>query len=228
MNSHYVYAHYDMTGRVFYIGKGQRKRAFRKDNRSECWTKIAEKGGFKVKIWSNNLDEDTAFQMEEDWIRLYGRKDLGTGNLVNQTNGGKNDLGRIIRHSEMTKEKMKASATGYKWGEERRKVHSLKRKGLKLKPCSDERKKKISESHKGRKWPEELKIKNRDSILESLKLAVASRQRRIICNETKQIFESISEAAKKLNIGRRSINNILSGKQLGPTRGFTFKYLDKQ
>jgi hypothetical protein len=151
MNSHYVYAHYDMTGRVFYIGKGQRKRAFRKDNRSEPWKEVADKGGFIAKIWANNLDADTAFQMEEDWIRLYGRKDLGTGHLVNQTNGGKDDLGRIIKHSDATKAKMSAAATGHKWSEERKKAHSLNRTGLKLKPWSDERRRKISEAHLKRK-----------------------------------------------------------------------------
>ena len=191
MNSHYVYAHYDTTGRVFYIGKGQRKRAFQTCNRPTNWQVVAKNGGFVVKIWANNLDADTAFQMEEDWIRLYGRKDLGAGNLVNQTNGGKGDRGRLIKHSEATKAKMSAAAAG-------------------------------------RKWSDEWKSKNRDSILQSGKLAVAARQRKIMCKETEQVFDSIAEAARQLKIGRRSINNILSGKQIGPTCGMTFRYVEKQ
>jgi len=47
----------------------------------------------------------------------------------------------------------------------------------------------------------------------------------IICIETQEVFRSITEAAKKMNLNRTGICNVLSGRNK-TTKGYTFKYLD--
>lgn len=84
----YLYAHYRLDGSVFYIGKGQGKRAWSTSNRTSNWKQTREQHGLRVEIWCRDLSEHEAFALEREWIRLYGRQDLGTGPLVNLTEGG--------------------------------------------------------------------------------------------------------------------------------------------
>jgi len=88
MNNFYIYAHYKLDGTVFYVGKGHGNRAYRKYGRSQLWKNIVAKHGLEVRIWADNLSEEAAFAMECEWIKLYGRRDNGTGCLVNMTDGG--------------------------------------------------------------------------------------------------------------------------------------------
>ena len=44
----YTYAHYTPAGRLFYIGKGQRKRAWDKKRRNNYWQNIVSKHGDPV------------------------------------------------------------------------------------------------------------------------------------------------------------------------------------
>lgn len=58
-------------------------------------------------------------------------------------------------------------------------------------------------------------------------------QRRIICNETNEIFENTRDCASKMNIDRRSLMRHLKGKlvkgkyPVNQVRGYTFRYEDK-
>ncbi len=99
---HYVYRHVRLdTGEVFYVGigvknlKGKKaetvyKRAFshKKGSRSNFWFKVAKKSKYEVEILFECISLEEACKKEAEFIRLYGRKDLKTGTLVNLCEGG--------------------------------------------------------------------------------------------------------------------------------------------
>lgn len=94
------------TSEVFYIGIGKSlRRPYRKDNRSILWKNIINKYGYEVDIIFNNISWKEAKEAEILLIKLYGRRDLGTGCLINHTDGGEGQLG--FKHSEETKEKLR-------------------------------------------------------------------------------------------------------------------------
>ena len=112
----YVYTHTRLdTNEVFYVGIGTQdnyKRASRSHNRTNYWNNIVKKCGWKVDIVFDNLSWEDACKKEIELIKKYGRIDLGTGTLVNLTDGGDGSLG--FKHSEKTKLKMSKTRKGRK------------------------------------------------------------------------------------------------------------------
>jgi hypothetical protein len=137
----YVYRHIRIDkNQPFYIGIGsdsQYKRAFEKSRRTNIWNKIIHKTTYNVEILMDGLTWEQACEKEKEFIKLYGRKDLKTGTLVNLTNGGEGALGRKYKMSDETKLKMRNSHLGIKHSDETRLKWSLIRKG-----------RQFSESHK--------------------------------------------------------------------------------
>ncbi len=76
--------------KIFYIGKGLKKRAYEKRNRNEHCTRVMNKYGYYVEIieWFDN--EAEAFMLEIEKI-----KEIGIKNLTNITIGGEGATGRI-------------------------------------------------------------------------------------------------------------------------------------
>ena len=101
----YVYAHKRATtGEIFYIGKGNGRRAYDKQMRNRYWHHIVNKNGYTVEIVQDGLQEFAALELERDLIALHGRKDCKLGPLVNGTEGGDGGSGIIL--STETIEKM--------------------------------------------------------------------------------------------------------------------------
>jgi hypothetical protein len=95
----------------FYIGIGKtEKRAYFIHNRNKFWENIVSKTDYEVEILFDDLSWSEACEKEKEFIELYGRKDIGTGILVNMTNGGDGQLGNKFnvgrKHSEESKRKM--------------------------------------------------------------------------------------------------------------------------
>jgi hypothetical protein len=77
------------SNEIFYIGIGKdRYRIGRKANRNKYWHNIVNKYGYTKEVLMSDLTWGEAITEEIKLIKKYGRKDLGTGNLVNMTRGG--------------------------------------------------------------------------------------------------------------------------------------------
>ena len=79
----YTYKYVWEDGTPYYIGKGQKNRAF------GCHGDIpVPKDKNRIIFLIENVAEKEALEYEKEMIKFYGRKDLGTGPLLNRTNGG--------------------------------------------------------------------------------------------------------------------------------------------
>ena len=84
-----VYRHIRLDkNEVFYIGIGNEKRPYTKKSRNKYWHNIVNKTEYRVDILFDDLSWEEACEKETEFIKLYGRKDLGKGTLVNMSDGG--------------------------------------------------------------------------------------------------------------------------------------------
>lgn len=119
---YYLYRHIRLDkNEPFYIGIGKTniknkysvdsekyKRAYSKLNRNVYWKNIVSKIPYEVEIVLETPVREEIIQKEIEFIKLYGRKDLKLGTLVNLTNGGEGKEGSKL--SKETKDKMSKSA----------------------------------------------------------------------------------------------------------------------
>lgn len=170
MFEYYVYAYLREDGSPYYIGKGKGDRAWSKGKLEVKKPKNVN----RIIILENNLSHIGSLAIERRLIRWYGRKDLGTGILRNQTNGGDGGPGAKSggKLSEKTKKKISLAHIGKKRGpmsegSKRKLSVSLKGKN-KGKPRTDEQKNHQSLIRKGKKRKPhsvETKLKIREKVL---------------------------------------------------------------
>lgn len=168
-SSFYVYLHLRATdGRVFYVGKGSKNRAFSKGGRSIFWKKIVKKHSYTVDIVQNNLQEWYAFELEKELIAYYGRE-----NLCNLTDGGDGGL------------------AGFKKSQESKQKHSNAMKGIKNPNFG------MSEKFSGIKNPmfgkKHSEVRNK-LVSEKLKGRKTANAKTTICSNG-MIFESTRKAS---------------------------------
>ena len=103
---YYTYAYLREDGTPYYVGKGKGDRAYRKVGKP-CAT---PKDKSKIIYLKTNLTEEQSFNHERYMIFILGRKDLGTGILLNKSDGGEGASGCIS--SEETRRKRSAKMKG--------------------------------------------------------------------------------------------------------------------
>ena len=214
-NKYCAYRHRRLdTNKIFYIGIGLTTRPFNKYNRNKYWHNIINKTNYNIEIIAENLDWDTACELEMLLISEYGRKDLGLGLLCNMTDGGDGITG--FKHSEETKLKIK------KFTKERMSNPEYLQKMINNNigsKRSEETKLKMRNSQLGKRVSEETKNKLRihntgKNHNEETKLKVSlnnPRRKEIINVITGIIYNSITEAAKLENISLSSLIHYLKG-----------------
>ena len=93
----YVYRHIRFDkNEPFYIGIGNNNqyRLTEKRGRNTIWKHIINKTKYQAEILLDELTWEEACEKEKEFIKLYGRIDLGTGSLANMTDGGDGTVGR--------------------------------------------------------------------------------------------------------------------------------------
>ena len=106
----YVYAYIrkkELT--PYYIGRGKNGRAWTSHKRQNN-ANLTPKDSNRIIILEHNLTYIGSVALERFYIKWYGRKDQGTGILINATDGGEGNYGMI--HSTETKKKMSVAAKG--------------------------------------------------------------------------------------------------------------------
>lgn len=142
------------AGTPYYIGKGKEYRA--RDSRHNG-IRLPKDKQFIVFL-ETNLTEIGAFALERRYIRWYGRKDLGTGILLNRTDGGEGSTGAI--RTEEQKSRISKSLKGHKVTKDSRRKISQNSIG---KIVSLETRNKISKSLLGRISPNKGNILSEES-----------------------------------------------------------------
>jgi hypothetical protein len=98
----YLYRHIRLDkNEPFYIGIGDNdgnnyKRAFSKQDRNKHWRNIVAQTPYEIEILLDDLTWNEACSKEIEFIALYGRVDLNKGPLVNMTDGGEGQQGKIM------------------------------------------------------------------------------------------------------------------------------------
>jgi hypothetical protein len=109
---------------------------------------------YEVEVIFEHNDFNFIKDKEKEFIKLYGRVDLGTGSLINQTSGGQGRSGALFSDSEKEKRRNYPKGKdhprfGIPISDEHKKAISAKLKGV---PRPD-----ISERNTGRKVPLHLR-----------------------------------------------------------------------
>lgn len=192
------------------ITANQRWRKGKGYKNNQYFTRAIKKYGwdnFQHIIVARDLTEDEAKWIEIELIKVWNSTDINHG--YNITSGGESNNGK--HHSEETKrlisEKHQGKFCGEKnpmygkdWREGKTKEeieeHNRKiSKALKGRTYSEETRKKLSESHKG-KW------KGKDNPV----------AKKVVCITTGKIFDTMTEAEQFYNIGRSGISACCKGR----------------
>jgi hypothetical protein len=230
----YVYRHIRLDkNEPFYIGIGfdsEYKRAYEthKGRRSKFWLKIASKTKHIVEILIDDIDEETAKAKETEFIKLYGRKNLGTGPLCNLTDGGDGCANRIFTAEH--RQRLSVASKGRVYSLERRQIMSEQRKNNPI-IFTDEIRKKISEGNKGKKLSPEHIALMKQRIGENNPMygkrnynymgEVAAYKDGVQVG----VYEGIHKAASALNVTATKISACLNNRRK-TTGGYTFKRLN--
>ncbi len=156
-NRFYTYAYLREDRTPYYIGKGVRYRLFEGSGKP-C---PVPKDKNRIIFLKQNLIEEEAFKHETYMISVFGRK-IDGGILLNKTFGGEGASGRVVKDS--TRVILKEKCSGWKHTPEA--IEKIRQSSLSriYSPKSEETKRKISNTLKGRKLSKELVDKRTQSV----------------------------------------------------------------
>ena len=215
-----VYQHKNKINGKIYIGITSQKPEDRWGSQgcnykssSHFYSAIQKYGwnNFEHNILFTGLTKEQACLKEQELIKQFDSMNREHG--YNSTSGGD-----IFLMNEETKQKISQAMMGNKNGLGH--------------PCSEEKKKKISEAQKGRKFTKEHKqklseaAKNRHVPCSEDKkqtLKEKSHKKPVYCEELDKIFESVQECGRQLGIPATNISKLCNGR--GKTlKGYHLRY----
>lgn len=169
---------------------------------------------FEHNILYQNLTKEEACEIEKSLIKKYKTQDRKFG--YNILEGGQATELPIEVRKKMSKAMMgNKNGLGH--------------------PCSEEKKKKISDSQKGRKFSEEHKRKLSEAAKQRRvpcsqdkrkKLSQNyPKQKRVYCVETDTIYRSVQECARQLHLYATNVSKVCRGIHQ-TTGGYHLKYYD--
>ena len=162
------------NGTPYYVGKGSGKRAFDQ----HLFHVPPPRSRIVIQYWT---DEEESFEMEKWYIRLFGRKDNGTGILRNLADGGAGGAaGRLC--TQKTRDKLSAALTGRK---------------LTQQHC-----RKIAEANIGKTLTHETREKI-SSVQKGKIIPKAARQNMSAAQKGRRHTQETREKLRKLQQGRR-------------------------
>lgn len=231
----------------FYIGIGTKKnlnslsyeRANNIYRRSTIFKFILNKTSCYYEIILESNNREFIKQKEIEFIKLYGRRDLNLGFLVNMTDGGdgafgvKHSLERRLKNSERckgrimsieTRNKISKFQKGKILSEETR--NKISKSHIGIKPNLETRKK-MSIKQKGKFVSEETKNKISNSLKGKTKSSYQRSGKVVLQYDLHENlireWKDIKSASQELSILRSSISNNLK-KRTKKAGGFIWKY----
>ena len=237
----YVYRHIRLDkNEPFYIGIGKDKwyrRAYKTSCKNKHWDNVIAKTDYLAEILFDDVDYEFAKRKEIEFITLYGRKDLGTGTLVNMTQGGDGVTNwseeRRTKHISRFKNRIVTNETrmrqslaqiGKKQSHEQvaKRMQTIKERGIVI---TKETREKMAAKLRGRPQSDWARKKIRESQIGKPheKQCVPIRQYDLDGNFIYD-FKSIKEAALILELQHSNISKVLNNAR-SHTGGFKFKYL---
>jgi len=156
----YVYAYLRADGTPYYIGKGSGTRAFARHRRGG-W-EWSPPDPSMISFLATGLREFEAYEWENALILLLGRKDLGTGCLINLSDGGEGKPRYQV--SAETRAKISAAAAARpprKISEAEKRKHSARLKGVRKSAAHVEA---MRQSMLGKKQSKETVDKRRRAV----------------------------------------------------------------
>lgn len=211
MGGYSVYIHTNRMNEKKYVGITSQPPESRwgtsgRNYRNKCphfWNAIQKYGwdGFTHTVIATGLDKEDACQMEIDLIGRYKTQDREFG-YNTMAGGTAPSIPKEVR------EKMSRSMMGNKNGFGH--------------PCSDEKKKKISDAQKGRKLTDNHKRKLSEakagkshvppSEETKKKISASHKKYPVYCVETDTVYESIQECARQLGLTATGVCACCKGK----------------
>lgn len=228
MMKYFLYRHIRLdSDEVFYIGIGKKiekynsfkseyRRAFSK-RRNKHWKNIVNKTDYEIDILYESDDFEIIKNKEKEFIKLYGRKDIKKGTLVNYTNGGEGTLGYIFTKEQLLK--MSISHKGISnlnKGKTYVELYGDRAKDIKLLQ-SNSRKGKykgMDNNFYGKKHSVQSKSKMGTSVIQY-----------DLDNNYLNTYDTITEAANKTNSSISLIQKVCKGER-NKHNGFKWKYVN--
>lgn len=233
----YVYGHFDKDGKLRYIGSGSKGRAVTFCQRQKSWNAVFSPiNKPTVKLFYQNLSKIAANEKEIELIKFYENMGEPLINVIKSTGfnfssfskedqarlgklrSGKNHYNYGKKLSDDVKKKisstLKKNPVSYWLGKKRDKSTMINS----IKALNDPNNRaKIYLKTRGRKQSEE----------EKLKRMLSAHRKKIMCNETKEVFLSINDASRKLNLSCGHICDHINGK-LKHVKKLTFSRVSKE